>query len=119
MSSGPTKASIHADLPNRFCYWQGDSREPYLFSRIEPKDLHNFNDCILLLCLESSSDHPKVFWVDQISSLSPNLFHSLQQIGWSSVGLYVHLLAGSHQHQLDIIKDLSADGLPLTLSAVA
>ncbi len=119
MQLGPKKASIHANLPNRFCYWQGDRGHSYLFSRIELKDLSSFSDCVLLISIEAEEKAPELFWIGHISDLPSSLLHTLQSQYQPAIGLYVHLLAGSIEGQKEVIEELSTVHKQLELASVA
>ena len=119
MQLGPKKESIHSDLPNRFCYWQGDRGHSYLFSRIELKDLSSFSDCVLLISVEAEEEAPELFWVGHISDLPTALLSNLQTQYHPAVGLYVHLLAGSIEGQKEVIDELSNSHKQIELASVA
>ena len=119
MNLGPTKAHIHADLPNRFCYWQGERGQSYLFSRIEVKDLSNFSDCVLLVSLEAINETPELLWVGHIADLPSCLPCDIQSLAKPSIGLYVHLLAGHLEGQQEVIDDLSFELKSAELASVA
>jgi hypothetical protein len=119
MPFDPVKASIHANLPNRFCYWKGQRGHSYLFSRIQLKDLSSFDDCILLISIETTDQAPELFWIGHIADLPNTILHSLKSLDSSAVGLYVHLLAGNTEGQLEVITDLSGKQTQVPLVSVA
>jgi hypothetical protein len=119
MQFGPKKARIHSDLPNRFCYWQGERGQSYLFSRVEYKDLSSFSDCVLLISIEAEEKAPELFWIGHVAELPSSLSHDIQSLDHPSIGLYVHLLAGSVAGQKEVIDDLSCEQKPVELDSVA
>lgn len=119
MNLGPKKAHMHPDLPNRFCYWQGERGQSYLFSRIEVKDLSSFSDCVLLVSLEATKETPELLWVGHIADLPSSLPIDIQALAKPSIGLYVHLLAGHLEGQQEVIHDLSFEHKAAELASVA
>lgn len=120
MNLGPKKkTSIHANLPNRFCYWQGEHGHSYLFSRIELKDLSSFSDCVLLVSIEAGNQAPDLLWVGHISNLPSTISSNLQSQDSTSIGIYVHLLAGNIKGQKEVIDDLCYNCERTTLESVA
>lgn len=111
MPSDIPKAKIGAisqnGLTNRFCYWQGDAGERFLFSQIEFWDLPNFTQCVVLLINEQDLQPNRQFWVGQIESLSSRIFSKVTELERQRLSVYVHLLAGSVHERQKVVHALS------------
>ncbi|WP_319532501.1 hypothetical protein [uncultured Cohaesibacter sp.] len=95
-------------LTNRFCYWQSSAGTRYIFSQISADDLATFKDCVLLLATEKDGQ-PTVQWIGDIADLSPRALQNADLEDLSTLGIYVHLLAGGDEQRQKVIADLSAD----------
>ncbi|WP_319412812.1 hypothetical protein [uncultured Cohaesibacter sp.] len=97
-------------LRNRFCYWQSESGNRYIFSQIPKEDISSFEDCILLLATEKTgSQQPQLQWIGEISDLSPLAFRNIEPSQVKDLVVYVHLLSGSKTEREQVIADLSRD----------
>ena len=96
-------------LRNRFCYWQSNSGNRYIFSQISEDDISSFENCILLLAtVDAEMSAPQLKWIGEISDLSPLAFKDIAPSEINNVKVYVHLLAGSEQERAQVIQDLSS-----------
>ncbi|SFO61606.1 hypothetical protein SAMN04488056_10980 [Cohaesibacter marisflavi] len=97
-------------LRNRFCYWQSDSGNRYIFTQIPEDDISSFENCILLLATENADKlQPELKWIGEISDLSPLAFRDIAPEDVKDLVVYVHLLAGSEHERQQVIDDLARD----------
>ena len=108
MRSRPIGNLLIDSLSNRFCYWQGEDGERYLFSQIPMDDIANFSDCVLLLATEENTN-PKVHWVGEISDLTPMALRDISVGALAHISVYVHLLSGSKIERDRVIANLAIE----------
>ena len=105
MPSRPVGDLSIDSLHSRFCYWQGDGGERYLFSQISIDDIANFSDCVLLLASEQRTI-PQIQWIGNIADLSPMTLNDVSPDMLVHLSAYVHLLAGSEVERESVMADL-------------
>nr|WP_321455612.1 hypothetical protein [uncultured Cohaesibacter sp.] len=108
MSFGANGDLIVDSLRNRFCYWQSENGNRYIFSQISLDDISSFENCVLLLASENEDKkHPELHWIGEISDLSPKSFCKIAPEKVDSLSVYVHLLAGSKHERQQVVRDLT------------
>jgi hypothetical protein len=90
-----SRAALDAGLPARFLYWQGRSRQRYLFTRTSLETLSAFEDAVVIVTRDGT-----VIWAGEAGSVP--------QLGEPGSGLlaYVHLLASGAAERRAVIEDL-------------
>ncbi|WP_350335501.1 hypothetical protein [Coralliovum pocilloporae] len=88
-------------MKRRFRYWTGFSGRRYLFSVIQPDELRDYEDGVVLLTQNRGEEERHVLWTGTIGD------ETLSSLIDQAEEAFIHLLAANDEERNRIAQDLT------------
>jgi hypothetical protein len=93
----------------RFRYWQGASGQRYMFTEIDPDEVADYPDTVLLLVEARSRKPAKLAFLGEVGASCSDLAAMLAAGGRNArLRAFIHFLADNSDRRRQVIADLAA-----------